>query len=132
MKVSPESVILKRLLAKYEASEHPLHPGKSNRRVMLQTKRKSDFPEYEYETASVRDSFNHAAEELSKIDFSKLDLTEITDDVTEKFKPQSTAHFAKDGELERIRENMRKKSSEALHLQENVKHMTASLKGGKK
>ena len=66
MKTPPESVILRRLLAKYGASEHPLHPGKSNRRVMLQTKRKSDFPEYEYETASVRDAFNHAAEELSK------------------------------------------------------------------
>lgn len=59
-------VILRRLLKKYETSGHLLYPGKSNRRVMLQTKRKNDFPEYDYERVSVRDDFNHAAKELEK------------------------------------------------------------------
>lgn len=77
-------------------------------------------------------------EELSKIDFSKLDLSEITADVMDRFKPQSAEHFAKDGELDRIREQMQKNakgqgnSTEAQYLQENMKHLTASLKGGKK
>lgn len=45
-------------------------------------------------------------DELSRIDFSKLDLTEITNDVMSRFKPQSGEHFAQEGELDRIREQM--------------------------
>ncbi|MCR5224745.1 MAG: conjugal transfer protein TraN [Alphaproteobacteria bacterium] len=76
-------------------------------------------------------------EELSRIDFSKLDLTEITNDIMDQFKPVSGEHFAKDGELNRIREHMEKRKkgqggTEAQYLQENMKHLTASLKGGRK
>ena len=76
-------------------------------------------------------------DELSRIDFSKLDLTEITNDIMDKFKPVSGEHFAKDGELNRIREHMEKQKkeqggTEAQYLQENMKHLTASLKGGRK
>ena len=62
----PQDVILKRLLDKYEKSKHLLHPGEFNRRVMLQTKQANDLPEYDYETASVRDTFNCAASELEQ------------------------------------------------------------------
>lgn len=85
-------------------------------------------------------------EELSRIDFSKLDLSEIAADVMDKFKPQSGEHFAKEGELARIRERMvvapqaidgvvplGRPSGEAIHLQENMRHLTGSFKskGGK-
>lgn len=62
----PRNIILERLLKKYENSNRFLHPGESRRRVMLQTKKETDFPEYDYETASVRDAFNSAAEELQR------------------------------------------------------------------
>ena len=49
------------------------------------------------------------AEELQKIDFTKLDLSEITEDVMKNFKPQidPKKHFAKGDELKKIRENMK-------------------------
>lgn len=58
-------VILGRLLQKYEKSMHLLQPGRSHRRVMLRAEKK-DFPEYDFENASVRDSFNAAAEDLER------------------------------------------------------------------
>ncbi|MDR1235380.1 MAG: conjugal transfer protein TraN [Holosporaceae bacterium] len=76
-------------------------------------------------------------DELSRIDFSKLNLAEIAADVIERFKPQNGEHFAKEGELDRIREQMRERlkgsdGTEAVHLRENMKHLTGSLKiGGK-
>ena len=83
-------------------------------------------------------------EELSNIDFSKLDLSEIAKDVMDKFKPQNGDHFAKDKELERIQEQMKAKISdvpeikksvgvETRYLQENMKHLAESSKeGGRK
>lgn len=58
-------IILTRLLDKYEKSKHLLEPGSSNRRVMLRIDKK-DLPEYKHETASVRDAFNQAAQELEQ------------------------------------------------------------------
>lgn len=82
------------------------------------------------------------AEELRKIDFSKLDLSEIAEDVMKNFKPQDMKqHFAKGDELAKIRESMKdlpmmKRESaegqrEANFLDENIRHMTGSI-GGKK
>lgn len=50
-----------------------------------------------------------SADELSKIDFSKLDLTEIVQDVMDSFKPSldPQKHFAKGDELQKIRESMK-------------------------
>ena len=59
------SIILSRLLDKYENSKHLLEPGKSTRRVMLRIEKK-ELPEYNYQEASVRDAFNQAAQELQK------------------------------------------------------------------
>ena len=55
--------ILNRLLDKYEASKHLLEPGTSTRRVMLRVEKK-ELPEYFYEEAVIRDSYNEAAKEL--------------------------------------------------------------------
>ena len=46
------------------------------------------------------------AEELSRIDMSKMDLSELYEDVQKNFKPKTQDHVAKGLELERIRENM--------------------------
>lgn len=74
------------------------------------------------------------AEELSRIDFSKLDLTEIAEDVMSKFKPQKGEHFAKGGELDRIRKQVQKDieapAVEKRYLQENMKHLVGSMKTG--
>lgn len=70
-----------------------------------------------------------SSDELSRIDFSKLDLSEITDDVMRKFKPQSVAHFAQGLELEKIREQMNA-THESAYLKENIRHMTSSIKQG--
>ncbi|GHT93185.1 hypothetical protein FACS1894122_08040 [Alphaproteobacteria bacterium] len=76
-------------------------------------------------------------EELSRIDFSNLDLTEIVEEVMSKFKAPDMAkaskHFASGSELNRIRENMKKKvgntsQREGAYLQENMKHLTVSVK----
>lgn len=73
------------------------------------------------------------ADELSKIDFSKLDLSEIVDDVMDKFKTPPQEHFAKGIELDRIREKVKEKipsgtERESVYLKENLKHMTSSMK----
>ena len=80
------------------------------------------------------------AEELTKIDFSKIDMTEIAKDVMDSFKPQLDQkglekHYAKGDELKRIRENMKELSMmreqsqrEGGFLNENMKHMTGSSK----
>ncbi|MBO4405847.1 MAG: conjugal transfer protein TraN [Alphaproteobacteria bacterium] len=83
------------------------------------------------------------ADELSRIDFSKLDLSEIVDDVMDKFKKPPEEHFAKGMELEHIREQVKKQVKEQLkdntgaeresvYLKENLKHMTSSMKGDNK
>ena len=59
------SIILNRLLDKYEKSKHLLEPGGSNRRVMLRVE-KRELPEYKYEAADIRDAFNRAAQELEQ------------------------------------------------------------------
>ena len=80
------------------------------------------------------------AEELRKIDFSKLDLTEISQDVMNSFKPQldPKKHFAKGDELQKIRESMKElpmlknaTEREGAILNENMKHMTSSTGGAK-
>ena len=87
-------------------------------------------------TPECPDCRGFTAEELSHIDFSKLDLTEITSDIMDKFKPQKGEHFATAGELDRIRQQMQDKvqnagNTEAGYLKENMKHLVGSLKGGK-
>jgi hypothetical protein len=74
-------------------------------------------------------------EDLSRIDFSKLDLSEIVEEVMNKFKPIDEAamskHFATGGELDRIKDAMKHKNAgqrEGEYLQENMKHLTGSLK----
>lgn len=63
--VKNQKIILNRLLNKYENSKHLLAPGTSTRRVMLKVEKK-DFPEYIYEDAVIRDTYNEAASELEK------------------------------------------------------------------
>lgn len=63
--MTEQGVILNRLLDKYENSKHLSAPGTSLRRVMLRVEKK-DFPEYTYEDAAIRDSYNEAARELEK------------------------------------------------------------------
>jgi hypothetical protein len=46
-------------------------------------------------------------EELSRLDFSKMDLRELFEDVYAKFNPPTQDHMAKGLELERIKENMK-------------------------
>ena len=59
------SIILSRLLDKYENSKHLFEPGVSTRRVMLRIEKK-ELPEYDYQEASIRDAFNQAAQELER------------------------------------------------------------------
>lgn len=63
--MTEQGIILNRLLDKYENSKHLSDPGTSLRRVMLRVEKK-DFPEYIYEDAAIRDSYNEAAVELEK------------------------------------------------------------------
>ena len=63
--MSERSIILNRLLDKYENSKHLSEPGISLRRVMLRVAKK-EFPEYDYEDATVRDVYNAAAQELER------------------------------------------------------------------
>lgn len=60
-----QRMILNRLLDKYENSRHLSEPGASTRRVMLRVEKK-ELPEYLYEDAAIRDSYNEAALELEK------------------------------------------------------------------
>ena len=64
-------VIINRLLRKYEKSAHFSKPNSSNKRVMLRIP-KRELPEYEYEKAIVRDSFNSAAIKLEKEGLVKI------------------------------------------------------------
>lgn len=75
-------------------------------------------------------------EELKKVDFSKLDLSEIANDVMESFKPKLDAkkHFAQGNELGKIRDSMKDlpmmqniSEREGGILRENVKHMTSGM-----
>lgn len=62
-----ETVILSRLLDKYERSKHLFQSCESGRGVMLKIgPGKKDFPEYDYENASVRDSWNTSAIHLEQ------------------------------------------------------------------
>ena len=61
--MTEQGIILNRLLDKYESSKHLLAPGASLRRVMLRVVKK-EFPEYNYEDATIRDAYNVAAREL--------------------------------------------------------------------
>ncbi len=63
--MNEQRIIMNRLLDKYEHSKHLTEPGVSNRRVMLKVEKK-DLPEYAYEDAAVRDSYNEAAKALEK------------------------------------------------------------------
>ena len=63
--MTEQGIILTRLLDKYEKSKHLLEPGSSNRRVMLRIEKK-ELPEYRHETASIRDAFNQAVQELEQ------------------------------------------------------------------
>lgn len=63
--MTEQSIILNRLLDKYENSKHLSEPGASTRRVMLRVGKK-ELPEYIYEDATIRDSYNEAALELEK------------------------------------------------------------------
>lgn len=66
-----KAIILNRLLDKYESSKHLMEPGVSNRRVMLRiASGKKEFPEYDYQDASIRDAFNDAAIALEKEGFA--------------------------------------------------------------
>ena len=55
--MTEQGVILNRLLDKYENSKHLSEPGTSTRRVMLRVGKK-ELPEYIYEDAAIRDSYN--------------------------------------------------------------------------
>lgn len=57
--------ILNLLLDKYENSKHLTQPGVSHRRVMLCINKK-ELPGYDYEDASVRDTYHAAAQELEQ------------------------------------------------------------------
>ena len=60
-----KTVVLSRLLDKYENSKHLFEPGTSNKRVMLRIgNSKKELPEYVYEDASIRDAFNDVAKAL--------------------------------------------------------------------
>ena len=62
-----ETIILSRLLDKYERSKHLFQSCESGRGVMLKIgPGKKDFPEYDYENASVRDSWNTSAIHLEQ------------------------------------------------------------------
>lgn len=63
--MTERGIILNHLLDKYEKSKHLLEPGRSSRRVMLRIE-KEELPEYQYETANIRDAFNRAAQELER------------------------------------------------------------------
>ena len=62
-----EAVILSHLLDKYERSKHLFQSSEAGRGVMLKIgPGKKDFPKYDYENASVRDSWNTSAIHLEQ------------------------------------------------------------------
>lgn len=66
-----QTVILNRLLDKYERSKHLFEPGATTRRVMLRVDKK-ELPEYVYEDAEIRDAMNTAAKELEQMGLIQL------------------------------------------------------------
>lgn len=65
-----KTIILSRLLDKYENSKHLFEPGVSNRRVMLRiASGNKELPEYDYQDASIRDAYNEAAIALEEDGF---------------------------------------------------------------
>lgn len=66
------TIMISRLLQKYERSKHLTQPGLSNRRVMLNISKK-ELPEYKYENADIRDSFNQEALSLEQQDLLYLE-----------------------------------------------------------
>jgi hypothetical protein len=60
-----QAIILSHLLDKYEKSKHLFEPDRSTRRVMLRIDKK-ELPEYHYQDATVRDSYNQAAMALEQ------------------------------------------------------------------
>lgn len=65
-------IILTRLFDKYEKSKHLLEPGTSNRRVMLRIDKK-ELPEYDFENASIRDTYNETAVDLQNLGLVALE-----------------------------------------------------------
>ena len=63
--MTEQGVILNRLLDKYEDSKHLSNPGTCTQQDMLRVGKK-ELPEYIYEDAAIRDSYNEAALELEK------------------------------------------------------------------
>lgn len=61
-----EKIIINKLLEKYERSQHLVNPGNSNRRVMLQIE-KGELKEYDFESASVKEAYENAAEKLETL-----------------------------------------------------------------
>ena len=62
-----EVVILSHLLDKYERSKHLFQSSEAGRGVMLKVgPGKKDFPEYDYENASIRDTWNTASIHLEQ------------------------------------------------------------------
>ena len=62
-----EAMILSHLLDKYERSKHLFQSSASGRGVMLKIgPGKKDFPEYDYENASIRDAWNTSAIHLEQ------------------------------------------------------------------
>lgn len=61
--MTEQDIILSRLLDKFENSKHLSDPGTSHRRVMLRVDKK-ELPEYRYEDAATRDTYNEAARAL--------------------------------------------------------------------
>ena len=62
-----QEILLSRLLDKYEKSKHLRQPGTSTRRVMLQIEKK-ELPEYQYEDAQIRDTWNEVVKTLESQD----------------------------------------------------------------
>lgn len=60
-----QSLLLSHLLDKYENSKHLTRPGTSSRRVMLRIE-KHEFPEYAYEDAQIRDTWNDVVNDLER------------------------------------------------------------------
>lgn len=58
-----QNILLSHLLDKYEKSKHLTQPGTSTRRVMLRIE-KHEFPEYAYEDAQIRDTWNDVVNDL--------------------------------------------------------------------
>lgn len=74
--MTEQGVILNRLLDKYENSKHLSEPGTSTQRVMLRVGKK-ELPEYIYEDAAIRDSYNEAALELEKQHLVQLEWVKV-------------------------------------------------------